>query len=194
MAAGPDTGSQLSEASPRRPAGFFEQVASQKSGTTGLGNGHLQQTCWCLPWPARRFRQCLKGPSSRTGDPASGTSKCVPHDRNPSSKKTSTPFKQESRIMGLSRMHQKGVLLIPGSTIFRSARSVAASYKPPMLVTRVRLPACAYLASPRRDGQQDDAKAEKGGGVVFSSSASARLHGQCRCQACPPSAQGRERT
>jgi hypothetical protein len=25
-----------------------------------------------------------------------------------------------------------------------SARSVAASYKPPMLVTRVRLPACAY--------------------------------------------------
>ena len=27
-----------------------------------------------------------------------------------------------------------------------SARSVAASYKPPMLVTRVRLPACAYAA------------------------------------------------
>ena len=30
-----------------------------------------------------------------------------------------------------------------------SARSVAASYKPPMLVTRVRLPACAKQASLR---------------------------------------------
>ena len=30
-------------------------------------------------------------------------------------------------------------------TKFRSACSVAASYKPPMLVTRVRLPACAVL-------------------------------------------------
>ena len=29
--------------------------------------------------------------------------------------------------------------------IATSARSVAASYKPPMLVTRVRLPACAFL-------------------------------------------------
>jgi hypothetical protein len=29
-----------------------------------------------------------------------------------------------------------------------SARSVAASYKPPMLVTRVRLPACAYASCP----------------------------------------------
>ena len=30
----------------------------------------------------------------------------------------------------------------------RGARSVAASYKPPMLVTRARLPACAFGATP----------------------------------------------
>ena len=36
---------------------------------------------------------------------------------------------------------------IPRSTSIRSACSVAASYKPPMLVTRVRLPACALAAT-----------------------------------------------
>ena len=31
-----------------------------------------------------------------------------------------------------------------GTHLLESARSVAVSYKPPMLVTRVRLPACAF--------------------------------------------------
>ena len=47
------------------------------------------------------------------------------------------------------------------SRIATSARSVAASYKPPMLVTRVRLPACAFLhlhcygCSPEMDSTQE---------------------------------------
>ena len=39
------------------------------------------------------------------------------------------------------------VLVLPG--MHASARSVAASYKPPMLVTRARLPACAPLTLAR---------------------------------------------
>ena len=37
-----------------------------------------------------------------------------------------------------------------GNQTNQGACSVAASYKPPMLVTRVRLPACAYFPCVRR--------------------------------------------
>jgi hypothetical protein len=53
-----------------------------------------------------------------------------------------TPLKEETfaplaRIACASHSNE--------NTSATSARSVAASYKPPMLVTRVRLPACAFL-------------------------------------------------
>ena len=52
------------------------------------------------------------------------------------------------------------------SGVFRSACSVAASYKPPMLVTRVRLPACAMLVA--------TARVVQGGGSCFVASDAAR--------------------
>ena len=38
-------------------------------------------------------------------------------------------------------------------SVFNSARSVAASYKPPMLVTWVRLPACAVFVHHQDEGE-----------------------------------------
>ena len=56
-----------------------------------------------------------------------------------------TPLKEETfarlaRIACASHSNE--------NTSATSARSVAASYKPPMLVTRVRLPACAWPSQP----------------------------------------------
>ena len=51
-----------------------------------------------------------------------------------------------SRVVAtLFRATRSQGVILNLQTLRMSARSVAASYKPPMLVTRARLPACAFL-------------------------------------------------